>query len=239
MRKLLKAFAALRSGRERRALRLGVAATGTPQPMLRRLKPDLILDVGANRGQFALDVLKAVPHARVVSFEPLPTACDVHRSVFGEDPSVTLVEGAVGSALGTAVLNISGSDDSSSLLEVGDLQNEVFPGTAAIGSVEVPVAPLDDLISLTSDDGEVLLKIDVQGFELEVLKGGTAALRHVRWVYVECSFVELYAQQPLAADIIAFLAERGFGLDEIVGVQRFKGRSVQADLLFIRPGLNG
>ena len=81
---------------ERRAARHMVFATLEPQPMLRRLRPDLVVDVGANRGQFALDVRRAVPHASIVSFEPLRSEADVCETVMSTDDNFTLHRFAIG-----------------------------------------------------------------------------------------------------------------------------------------------
>ncbi|HEB94406.1 MAG TPA: FkbM family methyltransferase, partial [Gammaproteobacteria bacterium] len=83
------------------------------------------------------------------------------------------------------------------------------------------------------------LKIDVQGFEMEVLRGCEELLRRFQYVYVECSFVELYAGQAFADEIIAFLRERNFILDGVYNPCYDKnGRAVQADFFFVARGGN-
>ena len=78
-----------------------------------------------------------------------------------------------------------------------------------------------------------LLKLDVQGFELEALKGCDDLLHRFTWVYVECSFVELYEGQALADDVIAWLQERAFALTGIYHMNYDRtGQAVQADFLF-------
>lgn len=78
------------------------------------------------------------------------------------------------------------------------------------------------------------LKLDVQGFELEALRGCEDLLGHFSNVYAECSFVELYSGQALAHEIISWLRERGFSLSGVynMGYDR-NGRAVQGDFLFI------
>jgi len=83
-----------------------------------------------------------------------------------------------------------------------------------------------------------LLKIDVQGYELSTLQGCETLLGRFSHVYVECSFVVLYAGQALAADVIRHLGERGFCLIGIYNVQYSpEGRALQADFLFAKPQL--
>ncbi len=228
----MKLGRAVRTRRGRAGLRLGVAAAGTHQPLLRRLAPATVIDVGANRGQFALDVEAALPAARVISFDPMPDAVAIHRRLFAGNPRVTVRPVALGSAPGTATLHRSGRDDSSSLLPIGEAQTALFPGTEERGTEPIAVTTLDLALADEVLAGPVLCKLDVQGFELEVLRGATDTLTRVRWVYAECSFEELYDGQPLADEIVAFLLASGFHLTGIGDTTRAGGRIVQADLLF-------
>ncbi|MHB8571083.1 MAG: FkbM family methyltransferase [Metallibacterium sp.] len=80
-----------------------------------------------------------------------------------------------------------------------------------------------------------MLKLDVQGYELQALRGCETLLEAFAWVYCECSFVELYAGQALADAVIAWLRERGFGLLGAYNMANDRdGRAVQADFLFGR-----
>ena len=232
--RIKRALSALPSELGRRGLRVGVAATLAPQAMLRRLQPGLVVDVGANRGQFALDVRKAAPQARIVSFEPLASEVEVFRTVFAGVRDVELKECALGSVKGTAQLHVAGAADSSSLLEIGNLQEQLFPGTAEVQVVEVAVELLDDVLRVHDLGERALLKIDVQGFELQVLMGAVESLGRFRWVYVELSFVELYVGQPLAHEVMSLLAANHFGLVDTGEPTRVKGRTIQQDFLFER-----
>lgn len=229
-----KAASALGSGLERRALRLGVAASGVHQPLLSRLQPQTVIDVGANRGQFALDVAKALPDTRVYSFEPMPEAAAVYRRVFAGSGTHEVIPTALGSTTGKAVLHVSSDDDSSSLLPIGERQSELFPGTEEQATVEVDVTTLDGALAGKALARPLMLKLDVQGFELEVLRGAVATLHATDWVYVECSFEELYDGQALASDVERWLVDHGFGLAGIGAVTKARGHVVQADLLFSR-----
>ena len=130
-------------------------------------------------------------------------------------------------------MNVSGRDDSSSLLDIAPLQSEIFPGTERNGSEDVLVRRLSSFVSEIEFSSKVLLKIDVQGFELEVLEGASDALAEVTYVYVECSFVELYEGQAVASDIMNFLARKGFTMLGAynLSVDR-EGVAVQLDCLF-------
>lgn len=231
-RKARKVTAAVRTRAGRNALRLGVVATMDHQAMLAELEPVFVVDVGANRGQFALDVQAACPKASILSFEPIPDAADTYELVFEGAHNVELRNLALGSEAGELDLFLSKADDSSSLLPISALQESTFPGTESIGSLRVGVSTLDVELQDIKFDRPALLKLDVQGYELQALQGGTASLGRFDWIYAECSFKEFYSGQPLASDVIAFLAQHGFELDRVENITRISGSVVQADFLF-------
>ena len=197
-----------------------------------------IVDVGANRGQFALAARNYFPRAKIISFEPLKEPAAIFRKVFISDPKVFLHEIAVGPNEKNATIHISSADDSSSLLPISDLQSNLFPGTAEKEIRTIQVKPLDAVLSVEDIKKPALLKMDVQGFEREALEGCSSLLSSFSHIYVECSFVELYVGQSLADDVIALLSKSGFSL---VGVYNIdydkKGRAIQGDFLFERKSL--
>jgi FkbM family methyltransferase len=215
-------------------LRHRVAANVEHSGVLGRM-PTLrtIVDVGANRGQFALAARHSHPGARIISFEPLTSAADRYRAVFAGDARTSLVNAALGPTPGEAVIHISGHDHSSSLLPITAAQESLFPGTAQVGTDTVRVTRLAEHLAADAIEKPALLKIDVQGFELQALAGCEDLLENFDWVYVECSFVELYAGQAFADDIIAWLRERGFAIRGVFDVAYDEnGNAVQGDFLF-------
>lgn len=216
--------------------RHGVAAGVEHARVLRNLGPvATVVDVGANRGQFALAARYCFPAARIVSFEPLAGPAALWRKVFSGDGRAELIEAAVGPESGEAQIHLSARDDSSSLLPITARQNALFPGTAEAGTETIRVVRLADALPAADIEAPALLKLDVQGFELQALAGCEAALDRFDWVYVECSFVELYAGQSFAGEVIAWLRERGLRLAEVYNMAYDgEGRAVQADFLFGR-----
>ena len=218
-----------------------VAASVEHEAVLRLLGPlDLIVDIGANRGQFSLLARHCFPYSTIISFEPLLKPAQKFRSVFSDDENITLFQSAVGCEKGELPIHVSGRDDSSSFLPITELQELVFPGTAEVATTYVSIAPLSSF--LTADDifGESLLKIDVQGFEYEALRGCEELINCFCHILCECSFVELYSGQQLASAVISWLASKGFSL---VGVYNpcldSAGLVIQADFLFKRqPPVN-
>jgi FkbM family methyltransferase len=194
-----------------------------------------VVDIGANRGQFALVARYCFPNAKIISFEPLPEPARIFRRVFAKDGAVILNEAAVGPIKEDCSMHLSARDDSSSLLPIAGLQSEIFPGTNEVGTVNVHVAPLTEFIKEDEIVGGALLKLDVQGFEMEALQGCELMLSNFDWIYCEASFVELYTGQKLAADVIKWLSERGFKIKGIYNSSYDnEGRAIQADFLFQR-----
>lgn len=194
-----------------------------------------IVDIGANRGQFALACRVLLPSAKVISFEPLPNAGAIFNEFFQDDPNVKLFRVAVGPNLSQEIMHISARDDSSSLLPIGLEQAKRFPGTEEVGTINVDVAPLDNFLKLSDLSAPALLKIDVQGYEFEVLKGCQSLLQKFDHVYCECSFIELYTGQKLVDSIIDWLYQHGFRLAGVYNLSHGKsGKAIQADFLFER-----
>jgi FkbM family methyltransferase len=215
------------------ALLKGAAAGTEHRLVLQLLNFDFIIDVGANRGQFALIARKVFPHAKIISFEPLEEPAQIFKRVFGSDPNVTLYTCAIGREKTTATIHVTKDDDSSSLLPVTPLQSGMFPGAVEKETRQVTVLPLSQALGDTVIPDASLLKIDVQGFELEVLQGCEDILRKFSHVYVECSFIELYAGQALAHEVISYLGPFGFALSGVYNLSYDKnGLAIQADCLF-------
>lgn len=214
--------------------RHGVVPAIEHSAVLRDLNFDFVVDVGANRGQFSLVCRSLRPAARIVAFEPLAEPARIYRAVFDGDSRVRLHACALAPLRGEMTINVSGRDDSSSLLPISKVQIDNFPGTGKVGARRVMTGPLPDFVQPADLGKANLLKIDVQGFELEVLKSAESLLARFRWIYAECSFVPLYEGQALAGEIIAWLAARGFRLAGQFNPShaRMGGGLLQADLLF-------
>lgn len=194
-----------------------------------------VVDVGANKGQFALAARRWAPRARVISFEPLSRPAKIFREVFSRDPYVTLHQVAIGRESGQSAIHVSRKDDSSSLLPISELQEKLFPGTAERTTELVRVEPLHDLVSSREVVAPALLKLDVQGFEIAALQGCDRLLGRFDYVYAECSFVELYSGQSLAHQVVEYLGDRGFRLKGVYNMTYdYVGVAVQGDFLFSR-----
>lgn len=216
----------------RRGLRQGVAASVEHSSIPFTPGVSTVIDLGASRGQFALFAANRFPGARIISFEPQPGPMAELKKVLGDRVETRPV--AVGSQPGTATMNVSASDDSSSLREIGEGQRKVFPGTGKVDTIEVEVTTLDAALPEPLAR-PCLMKIDVQGLELEALQGGPATLAQVDEALIECSFIELYEGQAMADEVISLMLDAGLRLVGVHGATTdASGRMVQADFHFRR-----
>lgn len=219
----------------RNAVLKGSAAGIEHEKVLRKLDCNTIIDVGANKGQFALAARKCFPKAKIYSFEPLTHPAEIFEKVFSDDKNVKLFRFAVSSESGETEIHISHREDSSSLLPISEKQNEMFPGTYEVGTEKIVMKRLNEVLNITDMAKPVLMKIDVQGFELSVLKGSVELLGEIKYIYSECSYIELYKGQALFPEISAFLENYGYKLaGEYNTSYDNKGDPIQSDFLFER-----
>ncbi len=178
------------------------------------LRPGGVIHVGAHHGQEAA-TYRALGLARQAWFEPNPVAfAALERGLAGMS-DVRLFNLALGEAQGRAVMHTSafGEGMCDSLLPPTALAGERWPGLAATGTIEVEVARLDDVLSREGLDasGFGLMVIDVQGYELPVLRGAERALREgLCAVVTEVSREAFYEGGALMGDLDAHLGARGF-----------------------------
>ena len=227
----------IRFKRGRHALKMGVAPAIEHLRILKSKPWRTVVDIGANKGQFALAATSSIPSVVVHSFEPLAGPAQRFEEVFGNTANVHLHRCAIGPANRTAAMNISARDDSSSLLPISDKQTGLFPGTGEVGRETVTVSTLSKILKREEIQSPALLKLDVQGYEYPALLGCEELLDCFQAVYVECSLVELYVGQKLLSDIDGWLHTRGFQVTDIGDLTRDEhGGVIQGDFLFERIG---
>lgn len=192
-----------------------------------------IYDIGANVGTWTLLAKAMIPGATVHAFEPLARHC----AAFGE--TVRGIEGvhldavALGAENAPAVLRITDFSDASSLLPLAPASGARF-GVEEVAQVEVQARRLDEYRAERGLPFPDLIKLDVQGYELEVLKGAAECLRHAKAVVAEASFLEYYEGQCGFHELVAHLAAFGLFM-AVVGDHTPTGRPLeQIDVLFLR-----
>jgi FkbM family methyltransferase len=175
----------------------------------------VVIDVGAHQGEFASAVAATMPTVRLVCFEP---QADLARTIEGRLPASMdkrVFPYALSDHAGSDTFFRHGFTKSSSLLPMTDLHRQSFPWTAESEQTTVDTRRLDDFqqelgLDQLADGLGVLLKLDVQGSELAVLRGGSQVLANVTCVLVETSLLELYAGEAGFLEVCRFLDEAGF-----------------------------
>jgi FkbM family methyltransferase len=234
IKKTIKLLKILRRWTYIRALFHNVAAAVEHERVLKNLDCGTVIDIGANKGQFALAVRACMRDAVIHSFEPLAEPCGIFRKVFAGDDKIFLHQAAIGLEKREKEIHVSMSLDSSSLLPITKLQNVIYPGTCEKETRTITVETLPGVIDIDQILSPALLKLDVQGYELEALKGAEKILGAFKYVYAECSYVELYEGQALADEVISYLRGKGFGLyGDYNSDFDANGNNIQSDLLFV------
>jgi len=192
---------------------------------------ECIYDIGANVGTWTLLSKALFPHAMVEAFEPYSPHLDKLRKTVQNLSDVRVHSVALGSENNRMTLRVTSFSDASSMLPAA---NPGAWGLAESSQVQVPGWRLDDYRTKHNLPLPDLVKLDVQGFELEVLKGATSCLRHTRVVIAEVSFVQIYVGQCLFHDVVTYLAKQNLFLTAF-GVNTPTGRAAeQTDVLFTR-----
>ncbi|KGG02861.1 Methyltransferase FkbM [Prochlorococcus marinus str. MIT 9321] len=202
---------------------------------LKEKKINFIVDVGANKGQFSLMANYFFPEAKIFAFEPLKQPALTFKNIFLNNKKIELIQFGISSYKAEKTIYETNKNDSSSFLSPNQLNKKYF-SIRSKQKYKVPTITLNDWVSdykIYINKKNSLLKIDVQGFELEVLSGANIVLNKFGYLIVELSSQILYDNQPKAESIIDFLVSNNFYLKKIYNkVFDNSDRLIQADYLF-------
>jgi FkbM family methyltransferase len=207
------------------------------QLLLTEFGIDLVVDVGANVGQYARELRSFGYADKILSFEPMRAAFSELSTAAHRSSNWDVVQCALGDQPGRATINVAGNSVSSSLLPMLARHSEAAPRSTYVRTEEVRVERLDVAAGdQVRSAHRPFLKIDTQGFEKAVLSGAGDLLAQFIGIEIEMSLTPLYGDQMLMLDTIAYLAERGFSLAGLAdGLSDSRtGETLQADGIFIR-----
>lgn len=206
--------------------------------LLASLKVDVVLDVGANEGQYGAQLRGDLGYrGRICSFEPTDAAYRVLAARAAGDPGWTTRNVGLGDVAGTATINVAANSESSSLLEMLPAHADAAPESRYVGTEEIEIQTLDALFPDIVRPGErAYLKIDTQGYEGRVLRGAERSLAAIDTVQLEMPLVPLYEGELGFADLVRLMLDSGY---ELVGLEPgfsdpATGRLLQADGIFHR-----
>lgn len=205
---------------------------------LNYLNINLLLDIGANIGQFAEVTRQEGYKGKIVSIEPLSTAHHVLIKKAQKDSNWNVLERtAIGAMDGIIEINISENSVSSSILPILDAHTKVEKTSKYTSSEKVQLKKLDSIAnSFIDKNSKLFIKIDTQGYEWDVLLGAEKTLRISRGVLLELSLVNLYQGQVLYDQILDFMKKNNFSLWAVLPnfTNQLNGQMLQIDAIFVR-----
>ena len=219
-----------------------VAAEAHIRNLLRTCAIDLVIDIGANYGQFAQSLRHSGYRGRIVSFEPLAAAFAALQTTAASDPAWQTHRCAVGDAPAELPLNVYRDSVFSSLHTANAVGRERFNAHLTIDHVEtVPVRTLDSLAAEffpSATAYRILLKTDTQGHDLAVLRGALHTLQRTAAIVTEASVRPIYEGSPTYQDIIQFLAAAHFRLSGLFPISHDNRdfSLIELDCCFVRSG---
>lgn len=200
---------------------------------------NLVLDVGANIGQFGRKNLRDAGYrGRIISFEPLSAAWKGLSAEAARDELWTVAPRmAIGVENGEININVAQNSVSSSILDMLPDHRKFAPQSAYVAVESAPIRRLDEIVpQYLLPDSKVFLKIDTQGFEDFVLLGADGILDRIMGIQLELSIIPLYSGQQLYDEMILRMKRAGFDLWGIstAFVDADSGRALQVDATFFR-----
>jgi FkbM family methyltransferase len=200
------------------------------------ISPKTVIDVGANVGQFTVAAANLFNPEQIHTFEPLPDCLQKLQKHVANLSSVKVYPTALGDRISTVSFNINSHRHSSSILRLSSSHVKAFPEAKETKTISIPVSTLDLVFANVEFSSPTLLKVDVQGYEANVLRGGRETLKRVDFVILEASFKLMYEGELLFTELLPFMSELGFQFIRPVGwlIDPKSEEILQMDALFMR-----
>ena len=221
-------------------LKLSFSIGDDPVDVMKRLLGDYqvryIVDGGAYRGDFSLQMAETFPDATIYAFEPQKTSYALLSGNTGKMPRIQRYNCAISSCSGKSILHTNSSPLTSSLSKTSEDGLRYFPGhLKPEGTEEVEMTSLSDFLSSHNVPAVDILKLDLQGHELEAIKGTAEFISTVKLIFAEVQFIENYQDTPLFSDIEIHLRSKGFAFYQFFGLVRspIDGRLLYGDAIFV------
>jgi FkbM family methyltransferase len=219
LRRILRNYAAHR-------LRLPEIPVALHRLARQGFNPGLVFDVGAYRGDFARVCKKIWPATQVACFEPQHSILPALRRYASTTPQVHVFEFLLGPEESNQVVLNEADTASSILLEKDGPKHPI---------AMYKMRTVDSVIESETQRAPDFLKLDVQGYELEVLKGATSYLNEIQVILAELNFLDLHEGISLIDEVVRWLAERGWVAFDICGLTRrpLDDALWQSDFIFV------
>ena len=205
--------------------------------LLEHHKVSNVLDVGANSGQYAIELFEIGYCGNIISFEPVKPVFNILNKKVVKNEKWIAFNFGLGDKEEKLSINISENTYSSSLLEIMPSHIKGSPESKYIDKELIQIKTLDSIYDqIVELNDVVLLKIDVQGFEKNVLAGAIKSLQKIKGIQLEMSIEELYKGEMLFDQMIPFLKNLGFNLYSLENgfYDIESGKLLQVDGIFFR-----
>jgi FkbM family methyltransferase len=185
-----------------------------------------VIDIGSNKGQFSLLVKIYYPHCSIHSFEPQKNYIKIQKKLINK--KISYYNFCLGEKNHTKILNITEKEDSSSLLKPNILNESIYKVTK---KVKVNIKTLDSILSKKKLNNSIM-KIDVQGYEYQVLKGSSKLLKKIKYIILEITSKNIYQNQLGKKHLLSFLKKKNFRLIKIYNKEKLTKNISQHDYFF-------
>ena len=220
--------------------RIGVIEVGRQRTrdlfdFIENRKIDVVIDVGANVGQFAESLRRVGFGGRIISFEPTQAAFDILQKKARKDKNWEIHQCGLGESAGQAEIFVSGLSVCSSLLPFKQNAANHDKRIAIDHTEQITIRTLDEIAAGLT--GNILLKIDTQGYERQVLEGGSATIPRMAGILMELPVIQVYEGVWEFLEAVKFMLDRGFVIAQVLPVGFHTGDRVsvvELDCLF-RP----
>jgi FkbM family methyltransferase len=189
--------------------------------------PRVVLDIGSAKGYWSLRAGGRWKEARFFMIDPLTESEPSLREIVARHPRFSYLLTAVGDEPGELVMNLTPDCDGSSALD--------YPGADPARQRRIPVDTVDNLLAAGKLMNPDLVKIDVQGFEMHVLRGGQRLFASAEVFIIETNLYRFMPACPLLHEVVAYMAERGYRIFDLAGSLRrpFENDLAQIDVVFV------
>ena len=204
------------------------------------IAPGTVIDVGANVGQFAIASVMTWPGVKVHSFEPVPETVSILKKNVSKLPNVRVYPVALGEREGECSFHVNSHSHSSSILSLAQSHRAAFPEACETRTMMVELTTLNKVYADIELTPPVLLKLDVQGYEVQTLKGGQRTLQRCDYVILEASFKPMYEGEVPFTGVLATMERWGFEFLRPVGwlTDPSSGEVLQVDAFFRRRSVS-
>ena len=234
--KLIKLLKLITNQTWRKGLFKNIAANIELENLIKGLDVKIIIDIGSNKGQFILLTEEFFVCIKIYSFEPIKELIEKQKKFFSYRDNINFYNFALGQKTEKKKFFLTKRKDSSSFLKINENINNA--DYLIENEINVNIHCLDNIINNQDLSDTTLVKIDVQGYELEVLKGSLRILKKIKFILIEVSENEIYKNQALSSDIINFLKQKNFSiLRENKSTKIKKTNLIQKDILLINDSI--